>query len=56
MFNNEIYGFQDQGIFNILYNSRVQISPSDGVPIELSTSDTVQGKRYVSNLIGCKNK
>lgn len=55
-FNNEIYGFQDEGIFQLMYNSRVQISPSDGVPIELGTTDTVLGNRYISTLVGCRNK
>jgi len=56
LFDNEIYGFQDQGVFQLMYNSRVQIAPSDGVPIELGTADTVLGKRYISTMIGSKNK
>ena len=56
LFDNEIYGFQDQGVFQLMYNSRVQIAPSDGVPIELGTADTVLGKRYISTMMGSKNK
>ena len=37
-------------------NSRVQISPSDGVPIEISNNYKVDGNRYISTSIGCKNK
>lgn len=55
-FNNEIYCFQDTGISNILFNSRVQIPASDGVPIEISNGYKVDGKRYLSGSIGCKNK
>lgn len=55
-FNNEIYAFQERGLSNILFNSRVQIPTSDGVPIEISNGYKVQGKRYVSNSIGCNNK
>lgn len=55
-FNNEIYCFQDTGISNILFNSRVQIPASDGVPIEISNGYKVDGKRYISGTIGCKNK
>ena len=54
--NNEIYCFQEQGLSNIIFNPRVQITPSDNVPIEISNSYKVQGKRYVSNTIGCNNK
>ena len=56
VFNNEIYCFQDSGFSNILFNSRVQIPASDGVPIEITNGLKVQGKRYISNTIGCTNK
>ena len=46
-FNNEIYCFQDTGISNILFNSRVQIPASDGVPIEISNGYKVDGKRIL---------
>ena len=55
-FNNEIYAFQERGLSNILFNSRVQVPTSDGVPIEISNGYKVQGKRYISNSIGCNNK
>lgn len=55
-FNNEIYCFQKQGLSNILFNSRVQIPTSDGMPIEISNGLKVTGKRYISNTIGCNNK
>ena len=55
-FNNEIYCFQKNGFSNILFNSRVQIPASDGVPIEISNGLKVTGKRYISNTIGCSNK
>ena len=54
--NNEIFCFQKQGLSNILFNSRVQIPTSDGVPIEISNGMKVEGKRYISNSIGCNNK
>lgn len=55
-FNNEIYCFQESSLSNILFNSRVQIPTSDGVPIEITNGLKVQGKRYISNNIGCQNK
>lgn len=55
-YNNEIYCFQRKGLSNILFNSRVQIPASDGVPIEITNGMKVSGKRYISNTIGCSNK
>lgn len=55
-FNDQIIGFQDRGVFQVLFNSRVQLPTSDGVPIELANSGKVDGVRYLSNTIGTKNK
>ena len=55
-FNNEIYCFQESGISNIIFNAREQISTTSGVPIEISNGMKVNGKRYLSNSIGCNNK
>lgn len=55
-FNNELIAFQDKGISNILFNSRTQLSSVDGVPIEIANSGKVDGKRYLSDSIGCTNK
>lgn len=56
VFTDNIYCFQDSGISRILFNSRVQLSPSDGVPIEIANSGKVDGKIYITESIGCKNK
>ena len=55
-FNNQLLAFQDTGIAHILYNENTQISTTEGVPIELANSGKVQGKRYISDTIGCSNK
>ena len=55
-FNNNIFAFQDRGISQILYNENMQISSTDGVPIEIANSGKVNGKRYTSDRIGCTNK
>lgn len=55
-FNNNILAFQDRGISQILYNENMQISSTEGVPIEIANSGKVNGKRYISNRIGCTNK
>ena len=56
VYNNELYAFQDKGVSNILFNNRVQIPTSDNVPIEISNGYKVQGKRYLSNSVGCQNQ
>ena len=55
-FNDTLFGFQDKGIFQILFNSRSQIATSTGIPIELANSGKVDGVRYLSTMEGCKNK
>lgn len=54
--NDSLIAFQDTGISQILYNENVAIASTEGVPIELANSGKVQGKRYISNTIGCSNK
>ena len=56
VFNDNIIAFQTKGISQILFNTRAQISVSDGVPIEIANSGKVDGKRYLSDNIGCLNK
>ena len=52
---NELYAFQDKGICRILFNNRTQLSTTEGTPIELATSGTVDGKVYETTY-GCINK
>lgn len=54
--DNQLICLQDTGISQILYNENTQISTEAGVPVEIANSDKVQGKRYISNSIGCSNK
>ena len=55
-YNNEIFCFQKNALSNIIFNPRVQIPASDGLPIEITNSMKVQGKRYLYNTVGCNNK
>ena len=55
-FNNDIIAFQSNGISQILYNEQMQITSTEGVPIEIANSGKVQGKRYLYNDVGCGNK
>lgn len=54
--NNNLIAFQDRGVSQILYNENMQITSSEGVPIEIANSGKVNGKRYLSDRLGCANK
>lgn len=54
--NNNIIAFQDKGISQVLYNENMQIASTEGVPIEIANSGKVNGKRYITDRIGCTNK
>ena len=56
VWNENILCFQERGLSQILFNSRVQIPVTDGVPIEISNGYKVDGSRSLSNIIGCTNK
>ena len=53
---DNLYCFQKKGISVILFNSRVQIPVSDGMPIEISNNYKVDGYRYISDGMGCNDK
>ena len=40
----------------MLFNENVALSVEKGVPVELGNSGKVQGKKYLSDTIGCSNK
>lgn len=54
--NEYLLCFQEKALSQILFNSRIQIPTSDGVPIEIANSQKVQGSRFITNSIGCNNK
>lgn len=55
-FNNSLFAFQDKAFSQILYNENTQLSTTAGVPIEIANSGKVNGKRYISETVGCANK
>lgn len=55
-FNDNLLCFQDKALNLILFNSRVQVNTSDNVPIEITNSQKVDGKRVIASEIGCHNK
>ena len=54
--NEYLVCFQERAFSQILFNSRVQISTTDGVPIEVSNGYKVDGSRLISGNIGCSDK
>lgn len=54
--NEYLLCFQEKALSQILFNSRVQIPTTDGVPIEISNGYKVNGSRLFSGNIGCSNK
>lgn len=55
-FDNNVVAFQDSALSRVLFNSRVQIQASDGVPIEIANSQKVDGTVYISDTVGCQDK
>lgn len=55
-YRNSLIAFQDKGIAEILYNTRTQLGTTQGVPIEIANSGKVDGKRYITDKAGCRNK
>ena len=55
-YNNKLIGFQHKGIFEILFNSRVQIPTSDDNPIQVTSNYKVEGLNYLAKNIGTINK
>lgn len=55
-FNDSLWAFQDSSVIRILFNSRVQVPVSDGVPIEITNNEKVSGTRIYSSVVGCQDK
>lgn len=54
--NDQLLCFQDTGFSQVMYNENMALTTTEGVPIEIANSGKVQGKRYLSNTVGCSNK
>ncbi len=53
---NEIFCLQDTAVSHIAINPRVQISPEDGIALELGSGGILHDHSYKSTTIGCLNK
>lgn len=54
--NDSLLCFQEKALNQIMFNSRVQVQATDGIPIEIANSGKVDGYRALSSNIGCNNK
>lgn len=54
--NDTLLCLQEKALSQIMFNDRVQIPVSDGVPIEISNGYKVDGYKVISNSVGCQNK
>lgn len=55
-YNDTLVAFQEKAISEIMFNSRTQLSTTDGTPIEIANTGKVDGTKYISDKIGCLNK
>lgn len=55
-YNDLLIAFQEKSISQVLFNSRVQISTSDGTPVEIGNNYKVDGARPISDTVGCQSK
>lgn len=54
--NRNLLCFQQHSLSKIMFNNRVQIPVSDGVPVEISNGYKVDGSVEIAPDIGCVNK
>lgn len=55
-FRNNVYAFQNSSVSRIRFNDRTALSTVEGLPIQLASSDTVDGYEFINEVIGCQNK
>lgn len=48
--------FQDKCLSQLLYNEQMQLTTTEGIPVEISNSQKVTGKRVLYDNTGCVNK
>lgn len=54
--NNQLVCFQNLGISRLLYNENFMVSTQEGVPVEIANTGKVEGKTYISSMVGCANR
>lgn len=54
LFNNELYALQEKAFNKIMFNSRIQLQASDGIPIELGNSQKVDDIVQIYQMGGTK--
>lgn len=55
-YKDNLIVFQDKCLSQLLYNEQMQMTTTEGVPVEISNSDKVTGRRVLFENTGCVNK
>lgn len=55
-YNSILLAFQESAVQQLIFNPRIQIQASDGIPIEIANSQKMHGTRILSDTIGCQDK
>lgn len=55
VYKDSLVAFQERAVNQLLFNSRVQIPTSDGVPVEISNNYKMEGTRVLADNIGCQD-
>ena len=52
--NDKIIFFQEHGLGFVNYNERTVMNTESGLPVQIANSNKVEGKTYLSTVIGCQ--
>lgn len=55
-FRDSLFCLQEKAFNQLMFNSRVQIPTSDGIPIEITNGYKMEGYKMLSDTIGCQDK
>ena len=55
-YKDNLIVFQDKCLSQLLYNEQMQMTTTEGIPVEISNSDKVTGRRVLFENTGCVNK
>lgn len=55
-YKDNLIVFQDKCLSQLLYNEQMQMTTTEGVPVEISNSEKVTGRRVLFDNTGCVNK
>ena len=54
--NNVLYAFQERAIQQLIFNTQAFVQSQEGVPLEITNQQVVNGYQNYSNRVGCQDK